>query len=122
MKLPFKAIARRDLKFVSASQSMEITLALGAPYQPSQSPSLGPVACMIIDSDDPAFAREICGQTEFEVLEMALIHFRNYIESLMESGAGELQNADGTPFDLSNASLYAEYLNKSRKSKPLFRS
>ena len=114
MQLPFEPIARRDLKFVSQSTTLEITLALSAPYRPSASPSLGPVACKVLDSDDPEFVREICGQDEFEVLEMALIHFRNYLKTLTESGAGTLLNADGTPFVLSsNVGLYASFLERS---------
>ncbi|MDB5870681.1 MAG: hypothetical protein JWQ07_123 [Ramlibacter sp.] len=114
MELPFEPIARRDLKFVSLNTTLEITLALSAPYRPSASPSLGPVACKVLDSDDPEFVREICGQDEFEVLEMALIHFRNYIRMLIESGAGTLLNKDGTPFVPStNVGIYASFLENS---------
>lgn len=114
MQLPFEPIARRDLKFVSGKNVLKITLALSAPYRPSASPTLGPVACKVMDSDDPEFVREICGQDEFEVLEMALIHFRNYLRTLVESGAGTLLNEDNTPFILSsNVSLYSSYLEKS---------
>jgi hypothetical protein len=119
MKLPFQPIARRDLKFVSPGHSMDITLALSAPYKKTKPDSLGAFACMIIDSDDPAFAREISGESEFEALEMVLIHFRNYIEILQESGAGELINSDGSPFSSSNVSLYSEYLKKSRDLNPV---
>ena len=112
MNLPFVPIARRDLKFVSGNVVMDITLALGAPYAPSNAPSRGPVACMILDCDDPAFAREICGTDEFEVLQMALLHFEKFIDSLIKSGKGELQNADGTPFVRSGTSMFAHYLDK----------
>lgn len=113
MKLPFEPIARRDLKFVSGSKVLEIMLAVSAPYRPSASPSLGPVACKVIDSDDPEVVREICGQDEFEVLEMALIHFRSYIRALLESGAGTLLNEDGTPFvQLPSVSAYASSLER----------
>ena len=114
MNLPFESIARRDFKFVSGTNVLEITLALSAPYHSSASPSLGSVACKIIDSDDPEFVREIYGQDEFEVLEMVLIHFRNYIRTLLDSGAGVLLNSDDTPFvPSSNLSLYSSYLDKS---------
>ena len=110
MDLPFVPIARRDLKFVSGDVVMDITLALSAPYRPSKTPSLGPVACMILDCDEPALAREICGKDEFEALQMSLIHFEKFIDSLKKSGKGVLQNIDGTPFAESETTLFAHYL------------
>jgi hypothetical protein len=112
MELPFVPIARRDLKFVSDAIDMDITLALSAPYRPSKTPNLGPVACMILDCDEPALAREICGNDEFEALQMALLHFEKFIDSLNNSGKGILQNLDGTPFTQSAPSLFAHYLSK----------
>jgi hypothetical protein len=67
---------------------------------------------MVLDCDDPGLAMEICGQDEFEALELALMHLEKFIDSLSKSDAGELQNLDGTPFKPTKASLFAQYVSK----------
>ncbi len=114
MKLPFQPIARRDFKFTSEKTTLHITLAVSAPYKLSKPSQFGQYGCLIIDNDDPEFTRELVGDNEFEVLEMALIHFRNYLRTLIESAAGTLLNGDGTPFVLSSTIVqYASHLESS---------
>ena len=119
MKLPFTPIAQKEFRFASALKTIDITFALSAPYKRLDSDGFGSYACKIVDSDDAEFAREIPGHSEFEALELTLIHFRNYIKTLQESGAGKLLNPDGSPFTDSSADVFAACLEKSRKSKPL---
>lgn len=114
MDLSFVPIARRDLKYVSSpTVSLHVILALSAPYRPPKEPGQGAAACMVLDCDDPGLAMEICGEDEFEALQLALMHLEKFIDSLSKSNAGELQNLDGTPFKPTKASLYAHYLSKS---------
>ena len=113
MDLPFVPIARRDLKLVSSpTASLNVILAVSAPYRPPKKLGKGAAACMVLDCDDPGLAMEICGEDEFEALELALMHLEKFIESLKNSDAGVLQNPDGTPFVPTKASLYAQYLSK----------
>ena len=112
MKLSFVAIARRDLKYSSPTHSMDVVLAISAPYRPPKTPmAAGKVAaCMIQDCDDPALALEIGGDDEFEALQMGLIHLEKFVEKLSAEKAGKLVNSDGTPFHGKNASLMAYFL------------
>ena len=115
MRLTFVPIARRDLKYVSQTRSIDIVLAISAPYRPPQTPTAaGKVAaCMIQDSDDPNLALEIGGQDEFEALEMAIIHLETFIRTLTSDKAGKLLNRDGTPFEAKQTNLVAYFLGKS---------
>lgn len=118
MKLSFVPIARRDLKFVSQKHSIDIVLAISAPYRPPRTPTAeGKVAaCMIQDSDDPTLALEIGGDDEFEALEMAIIHLETFIQTLTSDVAGKLLNQDGTPFEFKNTSLLTHFLGKSMRT------
>src|SRR6185503_1045835 len=100
MKLSFVPIARRDLKYTSGNVSMDIILAISAPYRPARTPTAsGKVAaCMVQDCDDPTLAFEIGGDDEFEALQMGLIHLEKFLERLNAEKAGTLLNLDGTPF------------------------
>jgi hypothetical protein len=117
MKLSFDPIARRDLKYVSQTHSMDIVLAISAPYSPPRTPSAAgkTAACMIQDCDDPTLALEVGGDDEFEALQMGLIHLEKFIEVLSADQTGTLVNQDGTPFQAKNASLMAYFLDPSRK-------
>ena len=118
MDLPFVPIARRDFKVVvSPTQTVDIVLAMSAPYRPSNDPAFGPVACMILDCDDPAFAREICGNDEIEAMEFALIHFDKLIDSFLKDNSVQLLNGDGSPFQPSQTSLYVHYMSKAKWKK-----
>lgn len=117
MDLPFVPIARRDLKLVYSAGSIDVVLALSAPYSPAKTPTAlgsGPYACMVLNCDDPSLALEICGEDEFEALEMSLLHLEKFVDKLAaEQKAGKLMNADGTPFTpKKNVGLLAYYLGK----------
>ena len=115
MKLTFVPIARRDLKCVSPTRSIDIVLAISAPYRPPRTPAAAGAiaACMVQDSNDPNLALEIGGQDEFEALEMAIIHLETFIQRLASNKAGKLLNPDGTPFEAKNMNLVAHFLGKS---------
>ena len=118
MRLSFVPIARRDLKYVSETRTIDIVLAISAPYRPPRTPTAaGKVAaCMIQDCDDPGLALEIGGDDEFEALEKAIIHLETFIQTLTSETAGKLLNRDGTPFDVKNMSLLTHFLSKSIKT------
>jgi hypothetical protein len=116
MKLSFVPIARRDLKYTSPTHSMDVVLAISAPYRPPSTPmAAGRVAaCMVQDCDDPTLALEVGGDDEFEALQMGLIHLEKFIERLNAEKVGKLVNRDGTPFQAKNSSLMAYFLDSSR--------
>ena len=115
MKLTFTPIARRDLKFESSNQSMDVVIALSAPYRPPKTPMASDwvAACMIQNCDDPTLALEIGGDDEFQALEMALICLEKFMKALAADKTGKLVNQDGTPFEANNASLLAYLLGRS---------
>lgn len=117
MKLSFVPIARRDLKYSSPAHTMNIVLAISAPYSPPKTRMAEgkAAACMIQDCDDPTLALEIGGNDEFEALQMGLIHLEKFIESLSTDQTGTLLNQDGTPFEAKNSGLMAYFLDSSRK-------
>jgi hypothetical protein len=122
MELSFIPIARRDLKFVSGNQAMDIVLAISAPYRPPKGPEelrtgAGDAACMIQDCDDPTLALEICAIDEFEALELGMVHLERYIDSLLSDPAGELRYSDGTPVDRSAVSLIGYYVKRSQEKR-----
>lgn len=122
MELSFIPIARRDLKFVSGNQTMEIVLAISAPYRPPRGPEelrtgTGDAACMIQDCDDPALALEICATDEFEALELGMVHLERYIDSLLSDPAGELLYSDGRIVDRTAMSMIGYYLKRVSDSR-----
>lgn len=116
MKLTFVPIARRDLKYSSPTHSLDVVLAISAPYRPPKTPLAAgkTAACMVQDCDDPTLALEIGGDDELEALEMGLMHLEKFIEALSSDKTGKLLNQDGTPFEAKNASLMAYFLGKSQ--------
>lgn len=71
---------------------------------------------MVLDCDDPVLAMEICGEDEFEALEMALIHLEKFLDALSTDKSGQLLNPDGTPYKPTKASLFAHLLGKSARA------
>ncbi len=117
MELSFIPIARRDLKFVSGNQAMDIVLAISAPYRPHKGPKelrvgTGDAACMIQDCDDPTLALEICANDEFEALELGIVHLETYIDKLLSDSAGELRYSDGTAVNRSAVSFIGYCMNR----------
>jgi hypothetical protein len=104
---------------VSGSRTINIVLAISAPYRPPRTPAAsGKVAaCMIQDSDEASLALEIGGDDEFEALQMAIVHLETFVQTLNEDAAGKLLNQDGTPFEARNAFLLSHFLARSLETK-----
>lgn len=114
MKLPFTAVARRDLKFVTSKTFVrDVVLAISLPYRPPETPmGLGPAACMVLTCDDPEMTVEISGKDELEALQKALLHIERFLDVLVADKTGKLLNKDGTPFERQNVTLFAHLLGK----------
>jgi len=112
MKLPFTAVARRDLKFATSKTfARNVVLAISLPYSPPKTPmGLGEVACMVLTCDDPEMTVEVSGKDELEVLQKALLHIEKFVDVLAADKTGKLLNKDGTPFERQNVTLFARLL------------
>lgn len=121
MKLPFTAVARRDLKFVTSKKAFarDVILAISLPYRPPQTDmGLGPVACMVLTCDDPEMTVEVSGKDELEALQKALLHIERFVDVLAADKTGKLVNKDGTPLERQNVTLFAHLLAKPLPSAP----
>lgn len=114
MKLPFTAVARRDLKFATSKNfARDVVLAISLPYRPPKTDmGLGPVACMVLTCDDPEMTAEVSGKDELEALQKALLHIERFVEALAADKSGKLLNKDGTPFEQKDVTLFAHLLAK----------
>lgn len=121
MKLPFTAVARRDLKFATSKTfARDVILAISLPYHPPKTPmGNGDFACMVLTSDDPEMTAEVSGKDELEALQKALLHIERFVDALAADKTGKLLYKDGTPFERGDVTLFAHLLAKPLPPAPV---